>query len=476
MPGRKSSEPQSYRVEQIVSSWGAMRWSVNAGIVWASPALGRMLSWPAERLRGSALEPLVLAEDQQDLHDALGRVMAGAKPEATLSLRLLPTDGEPFWAEVYILPASAADTSVVSLFVHRVEEDLQAIELLNRRTREQVALLHLQGELLQERDLQNTLNMIAEQARLLLNAQDCTVFLLQPDGRTIRPVAASGSDSPGLLTTRAQIGEGLTGWVIEHGVPQRLEAAEGDARGLRGESLPDTGSLLCGPLVYGEHTLGALLLRGEPGRFTDTDLEFLAGLAQVASLAITHSRVFDEAQRAGTVDDLTGAFNRSFLNVNLPIEINLPRRLGHGVGLLLLDVDGLKSINDGAGHLAGDALLVTLVQVVSRIIRETDWVARFSGDEFAVVLPGCPAGQLRIIADRLQREFSKAVLALPDGSQAPVTVSIGGSVYPECIDDPNGLLQDVDLAEAEAKRAGAGQVVIRPSRSSPGSAPPPHAP
>jgi diguanylate cyclase (GGDEF)-like protein len=433
-----------------------------------------MLNLPVEKLQGSPLEPLVLAEDQQDLHSAIGSVLAGTKPEATVSVRLLPTVGEPFWAEVYALPASPAETSVISLFVHRVEEDLQAIELLNRRTREQVALLHLQRELLQERDLQNTLNMIAEQARLLLNALDCTVFLLQPDGKKIRAVAASGSDSLSLLSTRAQIGEGLTGWVIEHGVPQRLEAVEGDVRGPRGVGLPDSGSLLCGPLVYGEHSLGAILLRGEPGRFTDTDLEFLAGLAQVASLAITHSRVFDEAQRAGTIDDLTGAYNRSFLHTNLPVEINLARRLGHGVGLLLLDVDGLRSFNAEAGHLAGDALLAALVQVVNRIIRETDWVARFDGDEFAVVLPGCPAEQLGVIADRLQREFSQAVLAVPQVSQAPVSLSIGGSVYPECMDDPNGLLQDADLAEGEAKRAGAGQVVIRPRRSPPNGATPPH--
>jgi diguanylate cyclase (GGDEF)-like protein len=458
----ESHDPPSGRVDQIVSPSGALQWSAEAGVEWASPAMARMLGRVPGALAGTSLDDHVHAADLADLMAALQAARAGGRAEAVLSIRLVHADGHAFWAEVYLLPAAPQDPRSLLLIVRRVEEEMQAVEMLNRRTREQVSLLRLLQDLLQQRDLQTILTTAAEQARLLLRARDCTLLLLQPDGKTIRAVAAAGEDAPRLLSRHLLLGEGLTGWVVEHGVPQRVDVSADERHGLLQGELAEAGSVLCGPLVHGEHTMGALLLRGAPGAFNDSDLEFLAGLGQVASLAIANSRVFDEVQRRATLDDLTGVFNGGFLAGNLPAEINLGQRLGHGVGVLLASIERRDGLTDAAGHSVGDALLVTLVQAVRRIIRDTDWMAHRGGQDLAVVLPGCPAGQLGVIARRIQDEFSSAASGLAVGQPSGISLSIGGSVYPECTPDPNGLLQDAEAALRDAVRQGGGGVAIRP--------------
>jgi diguanylate cyclase (GGDEF)-like protein len=190
-------------------------------------------------------------------------------------------------------------------------------------------------------------------------------------------------------------------------------------------------------------------------------LDLLVALAQVVSLTVANTQLFSEVQRLATVDDLTGAFNRNYLNAHLENELNRARRLGYPLGLLIVDVDDLKKVNDRHGHLAGDELLKLVVCVLKESIRETDWVARYGGDEFAVVLPGCSADQLLGIGKKLQSSMAGKLLELPKGRSIELSVSIGGTAYPEDVENVNDLVRVADQAELEAKQAGGNRVVVR---------------
>jgi PAS domain S-box-containing protein len=114
------------------------------------------------------------------------------------------------------------------------------------------------------------------------------------DGLMLRPLASAGEFAQELMAQRPRLGEGLTGWVVEHGLPQKVDRTDLDPRPAQVSETPEEDeSLLCAPLEIRGQVAGALLLSGEPDQYTENDLDFLVALAQVASLAIANSQTFD---------------------------------------------------------------------------------------------------------------------------------------------------------------------------------------
>ena len=117
-------------------------------------------------------------------------------------------------------------------------------------------------------------------------------------------------------------------------------------------------------------------------------------------------------------------------------------------------------MNDQHGHLAGDELLKLVVEGLRLATRETDWVARYGGAEFAVVLPGCPPDQLKALGDKLRRNVSERSIALAGGDRLGITVSMGGSVFPEVAGSLEDLIDQADQAELQAKSASGNRVLV----------------
>jgi diguanylate cyclase (GGDEF)-like protein len=161
------------------------------------------------------------------------------------------------------------------------------------------------------------------------------------------------------------------------------------------------------------------------------------------------------------VDDLTGVFNRNFFNANVGIELGRTQRLGYPIGLLIVDLDELKQINDKFGHPAGDEALKKVAKALKESLREADWVARVGGDEFAVVLPGCPSDRLAAIGEKLRSAIRGIHVGPSAGDQIRLTASIGGASHRDLAGDPDALVRVADEAEREAKREGGDRVIVR---------------
>lgn len=199
--------------------------------------------------------------------------------------------------------------------------------------------------------------------------------------------------------------------------------------------------------------------------FDDTDLDTLRTFAGQAAVAVDNVRMHEEAQRLSMTDPLTGLLNYRSLTESLRREVERANRFGHTLGVLALDLDRFKTVNDSYGHLAGDAVLAECARRIRGAVREVDLTFRRSGEEFVVLLPETDAAGAAVVAERLRRAVRSTPVLVTTGLRRPqatvpaeipvsVTVSIGIAVYPDHGDTGPRVLAAADSALYAAKAAG----------------------
>ena len=186
-------------------------------------------------------------------------------------------------------------------------------------------------------------------------------------------------------------------------------------------------------------------------------LAYKAALAQnILSATLSNAIRFHQTHRRSITDALTGLWTRRALQERLQEEVERALRYDVPFCIAFLDVDHLKSINDSAGHAAGNEILRGLAKAISANVRTTDCVARYGGDEFVVLLPHTRLPEARVVIDRL-RVHAQSRLSLPDSP--PVTLS-GGVAQWNGQARGEDILAQADLALYEAKRAGRNGVAV----------------
>lgn len=153
-------------------------------------------------------------------------------------------------------------------------------------------------------------------------------------------------------------------------------------------------------------------------------------------------------------DPLTGLYNRKKFDDALEYWIDLAKRYGHELSIVLFDVDDFKGINDQYGHLMGDTVLKEIAAVASRIIRATDVFARWGGDEFVILLPHTSLEQAQKTADRIRTALSSHSFEV----QENITCSVGVALC-EADDTKKSLLRKVDDLLRRAKTGGKDRVI-----------------
>ncbi len=201
-----------------------------------------------------------------------------------------------------------------------------------------------------------------------------------------------------------------------------------------------------------------------PGSVFESNYQMVSFLV-TSMMASTLSFIFayrtgvqrDQLQVMASQDPLTGARNRRAMNEELKIAVASHRRHKHSYGVLIMDLDHFKQVNDRCGHHAGDQVLIAFVEIMQRVSRSEDRLFRFGGEEFLLLLPNTDLSGLHSVAQNLLTRVS-AELYSPVG---PVTVSIGGAVL-QSGEHWESWMQRADTCLYEAKSAGRNRAIIHP--------------
>ncbi len=280
------------------------------------------------------------------------------------------------------------------------------------------------------------------------------VFAANLDGELI------GLASKGLGETLSPAAAGVARWVIGHGREFVSADLRKDTR-----ATGAVGAVLAWPLQCRAETIGALVVMERQAAKKAPQLAPAVGDALGAMLegpaqALDNALRLRRSEALSVTDDLTQLYNSRYLNQVLRREAKRASRSGRPLSLLFMDLDGFKGINDTHGHQAGSRALVEAAIVIRRCARETDVVARFGGDEFAVILPDTGSEGAAAVGDRVRERLAAHAFLEGNGLKLRLTASVGVATLPDVAASAEELVRAADMAMYQVKDSGKNGVRI----------------
>lgn len=216
--------------------------------------------------------------------------------------------------------------------------------------------------------------------------------------------------------------------------------------------------IISAPLIAKRSMFGLLVaIRSEGGISAPQDVRLLTLLANQTAIALENALLYQHLEKEAVTDGLTGVYNYRYLISSLENEVKRARRFKQTFSFVMLDVDNLKIHNDRHGHISGSQVLKEIAAIIKASCREIDFVSKYGGDEFGVVLPqtrlaGASKVTQRVLESVREHHF--------EGTRAEIiTCSAGISSFPRDGNTPREIIDAADKALYQAKRAGKNTVV-----------------
>jgi diguanylate cyclase (GGDEF)-like protein len=321
-------------------------------------------------------------------------------------------------------------------------------------------LAHVFHEVLSEQSLDSLLERIADTLADLIPHDSMTIYEADEAHRVLRPVLARDPWAEKIMASFSRYGQGITGWAIEHREPVLANEAHRDPRVsvVPGTPADEPEALISVPLIARGQRKGALNIYrlGEDVAFSAEEFELAQLFGDAAALALDNAQVKARLEHQASTDSLTGLYNHRTFHERLRAELTRASRTSDHVALLMLDIDDFKRLNDVHGHGTGDEILMNLSELLRALTRDSDVVCRVGGEEFAVIMPSCDAGDALGLARRLTDGLGEVDFD-PAGR---LTVSVGVSQGPEHAMNPRELVACAEAAMMTAKVRGKNAIVL----------------
>ncbi len=333
-----------------------------------------------------------------------------------------------------------------SRVAERTREHLDSIERL-KTTNEEIALLGNAGQMFQACESPHEIGQVASSTlEELFPDYPAQVHFLGTDADDGAPGGFPGASDC---------------WALRRGA---VHLVDGRHHGPRCRHAATTGASLCVPLIAQGNVCGLLHLASlEPdpqATIPDRVRDMAVSLADKTALSLANVQLRENLRQLSIRDPLTRLPNRRHMEDYLAREHARATREGRTIGMMMIDIDYFKRVNDSFGHEAGDAVLCSVAEKLRSFVRPYDLACRYGGEEFVVALAGNDAGQSLDRAEELRKSIADTLAPHIHGENLRVTVSIGVAVYPDHGDSMSAVLEAADGALYEAKNQGRNRVCL----------------
>jgi diguanylate cyclase (GGDEF)-like protein len=309
-------------------------------------------------------------------------------------------------------------------------------------------------------DLDTILRTTLGHMERMVDAELWTLLMLDEASEELYYAIAGGDQQEALKGLRVKRGEGLAGWVLEHGETVIVPAAEEDPRlqqaGAGGSHR--VRAAIAMPLRGRKGTQGVIEILNPRAEMSDYTIAFLHILADHAAIAIENAHDMARIQQLTITDDTTGLHNVRHLYDVLDRELRRSQKSQIPVSLAFLDLDRFKLVNDVHGHLVGSELLALTGQRLQELSRKQDVCFRYGGDEFVILMPGTDAKTALELTKTMHRTLMETEFRMKNGLKLNVSASVGLASAPRDGNKVHAIIGTADARMYAVKSHGRGNV------------------
>jgi len=427
---RKQQEGNQYLAAIVDHSHDAIISKTTKGIIasWNAGAEA-IYGYTAKEIVGKSAEILILPSNKDEEPNILNKVLAGEKLVDFETVRRTKNGERINIALTFspikniageIIGISSVGRNIAEQVRHR-RELAELNEQINIEKNKLEEVLGIEEGLHSLFRYDKLVDFVVEKTANILGVERCSLMLFDEKSQELCLKGHIGLREELAVNCRHKIGASLSGMVAQRGEPVLVLDIEKDLRFARSNRPSyQSKSFMSAPVKIGDRLLGLLnVAEKRNDQFTSLDLKILSMIVRQVGVALESSRIHREVTYLSITDPLTGCFNHRHFTRVLDSEIERAKRYGSPVSMLFIDVDKFKSYNDQFGHLEGDALLISLGQVINQHIRSTDVACRYAGDEFAVILPQTSHDEAKVVSAKIKEAVRGLIL------KESVTVSIG---------------------------------------------------
>ena len=445
---------------------GVMLVNMSGEIIYVNKAFEKLLGYKANELIGTSALKLPTYSESKDRVKAHGYLKKAIKKSSTkpIDMNAITKDGEeiPINFTASVIKDAQGNPKTLVAVIRDISERKHAEDELARYTKQLETLFDIGTTVSQILNFEELLVNVLDKVLEVTGVEVTGIFLLDEKTKKLVLRAHRGMSSSFVREVRVLSGKGgVLKQVLETGKPLIVENVSADCRfnnrGVKKERVQSFAAL---SIMTKEKILGVMVIGSYRHReFLDWEVRMLSTIANQIGMAIENAQLYERALELAFTDGLTSLYNRRYLMEQIEREFSRAERNKEPLSLIMVDLDGLKEINDRFGHNEGDQFLREVGRIIKVNTRASDVAARWGGDEFMLLTPETDSSRSAKIAERIRTQVERYRLDV-NGREVGITVSAGVVSYPAHASGISELIKNADEAMYNAKKCGKNQSCI----------------